>query len=293
MISHMTDAQTESAHRLRQAYPQAFAGNWHKRIWLALCASMAFAVLVYGFWSNGIEWARFVSGLSKLGTLPAMMFPPSLGHYPLWSAQLGPHVFVKALTETIAMAFLGTLIAAVLALPFALLAARNIMPVGIVRFFARRSSDAIRAIDALIWAIIFIKVVGLGPFAGVLAIAIGDFGTFIKLFSETLEGTDRKPAEGVEASGGSSLHKVRFGYLPTAAPVILSQVLYYFESNTRSSTIIGIVGAGGIGLLLQNRMAEQEWGEVCSIIIMILITVASIDWLSAKLHRVLIGEKSH
>ena len=253
MISQMTDAQIESAHRVRQAYPQAFAGNWHKRIWLALCASMAFAVLVYGFWSNGIEWARFVSGLSKLGTL----------------------------------------IAAVLALPFALLAARNIMPVGIVRFFARRSSDAIRAIDALIWAIIFIKVVGLGPFAGVLAIAIGDFGTFIKLFSETLEGTDRKPAEGVEASGGSSLHKVRFGYLPTAAPVILSQVLYYFESNTRSSTIIGIVGAGGIGLLLQNRMAEQEWGEVCSIIIMILMTVASIDWLSAKARRVLIGEKSH
>ena len=290
-MKNQTQIGDATAQRVRLAYPDAFASNWSRRALPLLSALAAIVLLIYGLWMNGIDWSTFIAGVSKLGTLPALMFPPSLGDYPLWSAERGVHVFIKALAETIAMAFLGTLIAAVMALPIALLAARNIMPFGIVRFFARRSSDAIRAIDALIWAIIFIKVVGLGPFAGILAIALGDFGTLIKLFSETLEGTDRKPAEGVEASGGSSLHKVRYGYLPTAAPIILSQILYYFESNTRSSTIIGIVGAGGIGLLLQNRMSEQEWGEVCSIILMILITVAAIDWLSGRARRSIIGER--
>lgn len=287
----MADKTDDAATRVELTYPLAFRGNRSRQVVLLLCVCATMALLIYGFWLNGIAWTTFVNGLSKLGTLPALMFPPSLGDYPFYSPERGVHVFVKALAETIAMAFLGTLIAAVLALPVALLAARNIMPYGVIRFFARRTSDAIRAIDALIWAIIFIKVVGLGPFAGILAIAVGDFGAFIKLFSETLEGTDPKPAEGVEASGGSPLHKVRFGFLPTAAPVILSQILYYFESNTRSSTIIGIVGAGGIGLLLQNRMSEQEWGEVCSIIIMILVTVAVIDWLSGRARRAIIGER--
>src|SRR5262249_35980469 len=162
-------------------------------------------------------------------------------------------IFLHALAETVAIAFLGTLTAAVFAFPVGFLAAKNVVPNIFVHFGVRRVLDTIRGIDVLIWALIFINVVGLGPFAGVLAIAMSDFGTYGKLFSEAIETADQKPVEGVLAAGGSRLHTVRFALAPGIFPVIASQVLYYFESNTRSATIIGIVGAGGIGM----HVAEQ------------------------------------
>ena len=290
MISQMTDAQIESAHRVRQAYPQAFAGNWHKRIWLALCASMAFAVLVYGFWSNGIEWARFVSGLSKLGTLPAMMFPPSLGHYPLWSAQLGPHVFVKALTETIAMAFLGTLMGAVCAFPLSFFAAKNMTRARPLQFGTRRFADLLRSFDYLIWALIFVRAIGLGPLAGIMAIAIVEIGTFIKLYSEAIENLDRKQSDGIIAAGGNGLQRIRFGVLPQVLPMMLSNTLYMFEHNVRSASILGIVGAGGIGFLLADRLRAYELQEACLIIIVLIVAVYAIDYLSKILRERLIGD---
>ena len=145
--------------------------------------------------------------------------------------------------------------------------------------------------ETLIWALIFINVVGLGPFAGILAIAISDTGSFGKLFSEAIEASDRKPVEGVRSAGGSTLHGIWFGILPQVFPVLASQVLYYFESNTRSATIIGIVGAGGIGLYLANEIQQAEWPRVAFLILMILVTVAIIDFVSAKLRFAIIGKK--
>ena len=115
-----------------------------------------------------------------------------------------------------------------------------------------------RSVDVLIWALIWINVVGLGPFAGALAIACSDFGALGKLFSEAIETCDRRPGEGVVASGGSALHRIRFGLIPGVLPVLASQVLYFFESNTRSATIIGIVGAGGIGQYLTELIRVLE-----------------------------------
>ena len=139
------------------------------------------------------------------------------------------------------IAFLGTLGGALLALPVSLLAARNVVANRIVHILTRRGLDTIRGVDTLIWALIWVGVVGLGPFAGILAVICSDFGTFGKLFSEAIEAADKKPAERVHF-GRNHLHSVRFGLLPQVFPILFSQVLYYFESNTRSATIIGSSG---------------------------------------------------
>ena len=190
--------------------------------------------------------------------------------------------YLHALGETVSIAFLGTLGGALLALPVFLLAARNVVANRIVHFFTRRSLDTIRGVDTLIWALIWVGVVGLGPFAGILAVICSDFGTFGKLFSEAIEAADKKPVEGVRSAGGNHLHGVRFGLLPQVFPILLSQVLYYFESNTRSATIIGIVGAGGIGLQLAKQIRVLEWQKVSFLILLILITVSAIDWISEQ-----------
>jgi phosphonate transport system permease protein len=201
-------------------------------------------------------------------------------------------LFLKALGETVAIAFLGTLLAAVLAFPLGFLAARNVIANRIIHFLARRSLDTVRGVDALIWALIWVNVVGLGPFAGMLAIMTSDIGAFGKLFSEAIEAADSKPVEGVTASGGSRLHEIRFGLIPQVLPVIASQVLYYFESNTRSSTIIGIVGAGGIGLYLAETIRTLEWQQVSFLILLILAAVSLIDFVSGKLRFAIIGKRA-
>jgi len=199
---------------------------------------------------------RVLSGFAKLGDFIVLMFPPSYGT----EARLV--LYLKALAETLAIAFLGTLIAALLAFPFALLASRNVMANRLIRLTSRRFFDSMRGVDTLIWALVWINVVGLGPFAGALAIATSDFGSFGKLFSEAIETSDKRPVDGVTAAGGSHLQVIRFAILPQVLPIVLSQVLYYFESNTRSATIIGIVGAGGIGMHLSEQIRILEWQHV-------------------------------
>jgi phosphonate transport system permease protein len=164
-----------------------------------------------------------------------------------------------------------------------------VVPNVLAHFAVRRVLDVFRGVDVLIWALIFINVVGLGPFAGILAIAASDFGSFGKLFSEAVEAADRRAVDGVVATGGSRLHALRFALVPQVFPVIASQVLYYFESNTRSATIIGIVGAGGIGLHLAEQIRVLEWNVVAFLVLMILVVVAVIDWISTRLRFVIIG----
>ena len=260
------------------------AGDRRQRFFIY--GGVAAALLLAIFAASRLEFsfARLGAGIGQLLNFITMMFPPTPGNQGV--------LFLKALGETIAIAFLGTLFAALLALPFGFLAARNIMPVRIVQFLTRRISDTVRGVDTLIWALIWINVVGLGPFAGVLAIIISDFGGFIKLFSEAIETADEKPREGVVASGASYLQGVRFGIVPQVLPVILSQVLYYFESNTRSATIIGIVGAGGIGLHLSEMIRTLEWEKVSFIVILVLVTVAVIDFLSDHLRKAIIGRRA-
>jgi phosphonate transport system permease protein len=259
------------------------ARPWQRRA-SEIGGPVALAVLtVFSVWWLDISFAQILPGLEELGKFIGLMIPPSTGgHLPL---------FLKAMCETLAIAFLGTLVAAVLATPLALLAAKNTTPSGPLRFAIRRLLDVIRGIDTLIWALVFVGVVGLGPFAGILAIAVSDTGSFGKLFSEAIEATPARQRETVIASGGSNWMGVRFGLLPQVLPIIAGQILYYFESNTRSATIIGIVGAGGIGLQLSEQIRTYDFDQVAFIVLLILAAVAAIDWVSGKLRFAIIGRR--
>ena len=270
--------------RLRAQYPDVFDRPASSRLAMPAMLVGAFAIFVFGLVDLDFSPTRLISGLSQLGWITVMMIPPDPGSSLL--------VYLSALGETLSIALLGTTIAAVVALPVSLLAARNIIPSAFIRFPVRRFLDSIRGVDTLIWALVWINVVGLGPFAGVLAIAVADFGAFGKLFSEAIEAADRKQVEGIRASGGNALHEIRFGLMPQVLPVIAGQVLYFIESNTRSATIIGIVGAGGIGLQLAEQIRVLEWQKVSFLILMILVAVAAIDWISSRLRFAIIGARA-
>jgi phosphonate transport system permease protein len=280
----MTKLPTPDSGKLRALYPGVFDRPVSAQLAVPAMMLAAFVIFAFGLVHLGFSPARMLAGLHQLGWITMMMVPPDPGSsLPLYLTALG---------ETLSIALLGTTLAAVFALPVSLLAAKNIAPSNIVRFPVRRFLDSIRGIDTLIWALVWINVVGLGPFAGVLAIAVSDFGAFGKLFSEAIEAADRKQVEGIRASGGNALHEIRFGLMPQVLPVIAGQMLYFFESNTRSATIIGIVGAGGIGLQLAEQIRVLEWQHVSFLILMILVAVAAIDWISSKLRFAIIGKRA-
>jgi phosphonate transport system permease protein len=264
----------------------AIAGSLQTRlVTIAVVIGLA-GLFVYGLTTLDVSFWRVINGLGNLGTFVVLMLPPDPGS---WARAT---LFVKALFETIAIAFLGTILGAIIAFPLGFLAAKNVVANRVVHFLARRSLDTVRGVDALIWALIWVNVVGLGPFAGMLAIMTSDIGAFGKLYSEAIEAADRKPVEGVTSMGGGRLHEIRFGMIPQVLPVIASQVLYYIESNTRSSTIIGIVGAGGIGLYLAETIRTLEWQQVSFLILLILAAVTAIDFISSKLRFAIIGTRA-
>ncbi|PZW38524.1 phosphonate transport system permease protein [Humitalea rosea] len=239
-----------------------------------------FLLLLLGLWRVDASPLRVWNGLERLGWLFRLMWPPTpAGALPDLLLSLG---------QTLAMAFLGTLIASLVALPLCLLGANNVVTSTLLRFSARRVFDGLRGVDTLIWALIFVSAVGMGPFAGILALAIPDIGTLAKTFSEAIEATDRRQVEAIRAAGGGRLAAVRFGLLPQVLPAILSQSLYTLESNTRSATILGVVGAGGIGLALADRIRINNWDEVAFIVLLILATVAAMDATSRRLRLAVI-----
>ena len=199
---------------------------------------------------------------------------------------------VWAIGETLLMAFLGTMGAAILALPLAFLAAKRFSPIMLLRAATRRLFDFVRGVDALIWTVVLARAFGPGPLTGALAILITDTGTFGKIFSEALENVDEKQIEGVASTGAKPLQRYRFGVIPQVVPVLLAQILYFLESNTRSATIIGAITGGGIGLMLtQAIQTQKDWEEVAYYIVLIILMVMLMDWLSGWLRGKLIGRK--
>ncbi|MCT4610464.1 MAG: phosphonate ABC transporter, permease protein PhnE [Pelagimonas sp.] len=250
-------------------------------------------------------WELFFFGLTSdyhdlsWGQVGARFFGGEAGAIlsDFWNNPMWLHKDVAwAMFETVLMAFLGTMGAAIVALPLSFLAARNFTPLQSVKFGVRRLFDFVRGVDALIWTIILTRAFGLGPLTGALAILITDTGSFGKLFSEALENVDEKQIEGIRSTGARPIQRHRFGVIPQITPVLLSQVLYFLESNTRSATIIGAITGGGIGLLLTQAMITQkDWEEVTYYIVLVVLMVILMDWLSGMLRRRLIkgGEGGH
>ena len=207
-----------------------------------------------------------------------------------WTNKMWRHQDVAwAIGETLLMAFLGTFGGAMIALPLAFLGTRNFMPVRLIRMATRRLFDFVRGVDSLIWTVVLARAFGPGPLTGALAILITDTGTFGKIFSEALENVDGKQIEGVASTGAKPIQRYRFGVIPQITPVLLSQVLYFLESNTRSATIIGAITGGGIGLLLtQAIITQKDWEEVSYYIVLIIIMVMFMDWFSGWLRKRLI-----
>ena len=207
-----------------------------------------------------------------------------------WNNPMWQHRNVYwAIFETMLMAFIGTFLAALVSLPLAFLAASNFSPFRWLRFTVKRVFDFVRGVDALIFTILLARAFGPGPMTGALAILITDVGSLGKLFAEALENIDEKQVEGVRSTGANGLQRARFGVIPQVMPVFLSQVLYHFESNTRSATIIGAIVGGGIGLLLTQAISTQkDWEEVSYYIALIILMVIAMDWLSGILRRRLI-----
>jgi phosphonate transport system permease protein len=247
--------------------------------WAAAAAVLAWLAALC--WWFGITPQRIVNGAAGLGIILRQMVPPSPGEQ--WQDIL------RGLGESVAMAFLGTCTAAVVAVPLGFLGARNVVVNALAHFSVRRMFDGLRGMDQLIWALAFVRAVGLGPLAGVLAIFAAEVAVLAKLYAEAIETADAKQREGIVAAGGSPLLVVRFGLLPQVLPVMLAQALYQFESNVRSASILGVVGAGGIGLQIAERIKVRYWDQVSFIILLILATVAVIDMVSARIRARLIG----
>lgn len=287
------DLHQSSQQQLRQPahqqYYQAIYAN-HRRHKIMLIVMVAALVLYYllFFKYNGLTIPRFIEGLHQLSHYFMRMF--IWRNFSHW-----PHgYYFQQLAITLGIVFAGTLSATLLALPLSFLASRKIMagfwlrPFGIL---VRRIFDVMRGVDMAIWGLIFIRAVGMGPLAGVLAIFIQDTGLLGKLYAESHDAVDKRPSRGLDAIGANHLQKYRFGIFTQSFPQFLALTLYQIESNTRSAAVLGFVGAGGIGLVYAENMRLWNWDVVMFITLMLVVLVIALDKASEILRKkYIIGE---
>ncbi|MDP1902482.1 MAG: phosphonate ABC transporter, permease protein PhnE [Rubrivivax sp.] len=202
-------------------------------------------------------------------------FPPEFGEWRHYLAEMA---------VTLQIALWGTALAIVCAVPLSLLAAANITPWW-VHQPVRRGLDACRSINEMVFALLFVVAVGLGPFSGVLALWVHTTGVLAKLFSEAVEAIDPQPVEGIRATGASPLQEIVFGVLPQVMPLWVSYALYRFESNVRSASVVGMVGAGGIGMVLWDVIRGFQYGQTAAVLLMLVVAVSAIDLVSAQLRK--------
>ncbi len=192
--------------------------------------------------------------------------------------------YLQEMVVTLQIAVWGTALAVVCAVPLGLLASGNITPWWIHQP-VRRVLDACRAINEMVFAMLFVVAVGLGPFAGVLALWVHTTGTLAKLFSEAVEAIDPQPVEGIRATGAHKLEEIAYGVIPQVMPLWISYSLYRFEANVRSASVVGMVGAGGIGVVLWEIIRGFYYAQTCAVLIMIVVTVSLVDLASAQIRR--------
>lgn len=222
--------------------------------------------------------AELLRDSGNMATYLRDFFPPDFRDW---------RIYLHEMIVTLEIALWGTALAVILAVPCGLASAANIAPVWVYQPM-RRLMDATRAINEMVFALLFVVAVGLGPFAGVLALFVHTTGILAKLFSEAVEAIDPHPVEGIRATGATPLAEIVFGVLPQVMPLWISYTLYRFESNVRSAAVVGIVGAGGIGALLWDVIRGFQYAQTMAIMVMIIVTVSVLDLISARIRKTLI-----
>jgi phosphonate transport system permease protein len=236
---------------------------------------VALVALGWSAWDTGADPVRFVRGLPWIVDILGRMLPPDVRVLP--AALLGA-------VKTVEIALLGTAVAAVLALPLGVISARNVAAPPLF-YPARVVLNFFRSVDTLVYALIFVAAVGLGPFPGVLAVVAYTTTSLAKLYSEAIEGIDRGPVDAITATGATRLQILRFGVLPQVLPLFLSYVLYRLETNIRAATVLGFVGAGGIGFYLQTYLRMIDYPAASTVLLVTVAMVMVVDALSSKLRE--------
>jgi phosphonate transport system permease protein len=243
---------------------------------LRLLAGLVFAVVLAWAWQG-----------SEMRPLDLYTYSGNMTAY--LSGFLSPNFndwreYLHQTAVTIQIAIWGTLLAIVGAVPCGLLSSSNVAPIWVYQP-VRRVMDACRSINEMIFAMLFISAVGLGPFAGVLALFMHTLGTLAKLFSEAVEAIDPQPVEGIRATGANTLQEIAYGIIPQVVPLWISYSLYRFESNVRSASVVGMVGAGGIGMLLWDAIRSFNYGATAAMLIILVVVVSLLDLGSAHVRK--------
>ncbi|MGH3652184.1 phosphonate ABC transporter, permease protein PhnE [Glutamicibacter sp.] len=236
---------------------------------------VALLILLWSAGGVGFDFIKLGQGTLNMGEFLARLFPPDFSKIS---------TILELLLETLQMAIVGTVLGVVLSLLVAFGAASNIAPPWLY-YPSRWAMNVIRAVPDLVFALMFVSAVGLGPFAGILAMTLGSLGSIGKIFAEAMESVDKGPMTAMQAVGASKRQVIQYGILPQAAPLLVSYTLLLFEGNVRGATILGLVGAGGIGLELTTAMRMYDYGHLSAIIICIIVLVTIIDQGSALIRR--------
>jgi len=269
-----------------------------KRFWNISLIALVLIGIILSSKIIDINSSNLLNGIPRLGDYVSQILPSletsnlflsskDQGSIAYWYFNLPK--YLKLLFETFNMALLATLLGSTLALFLSFLAAKNTSPNSLVFFTIRRILEFFRGVPEIIFAILFVWVLGIGPLAGIIAMTLHTTGSLGKLFSEVHENSNNKPIDALKASGGNWLSEMKFGLLPQVLPNLISYILLRFEINIRASTILGFVGAGGIGQELYLVINFNYYEEVSAIIMLIILTVVSIDLFSGYLRKNIIG----
>jgi len=252
------------------------AGAYPRASLLQLAGWGLLLAILAGSWQGAdMRPGDLLKDAGNMATYVADFFPPNFSDW---------RVYLHETLVTLQIAVWGSVLAVLLAVPFGLLCAENITPWWIHQPL-RRVMDGARAINEMVFAMLFVVAVGLGPFAGVLALFVHTTGILAKLFSEAVEAIDPHPVEGIRSTGATVLEEIVFGVIPQVLPLWISYSLYRFEANVRSATVVGMVGAGGIGVVLWEIIRGFYYAETCAVMIIIILTVSLIDLVSAQIRK--------
>lgn len=243
---------------------------------------VAAAFLVWSFQGVGVSVSEFIAGIPSMGDLIGRMMPPDFSRLESisWS-----------LLETFQMALVGTVLGVLISVPLAILAARNLSPHPVIYSATRAMISLFRTIPDLVWGLIFVVTVGLGPFAGMLALMVDTIGFAARFFAESMEEVDRGPQEALTALGSTRTGIIACAIMPGAMPSFIATSLFSLEKATRSSVVLGLVGAGGIGIELKVAMDLFNYPQAATIILGIFLLVLAVERVSSTLRGRIMKER--